>query len=160
MNSYSTPHVGMRRTKFTDRKPLQTGLSECCFPMFCLFVITIDDMYARGVCMQGQVPPQPTIVMDTVMENQRKNILCMFSYPLMTLPLTSHLARKRDKLLKLLDALRCSEKHRQTSSIRQSDTCAWLHVLDTYTSWRQGKGSFLWLQGKGIFPVMMQAFCH
>lgn len=60
------------------------------------------------------------------------------------------LAQKRKKLLKLLDPLDCSENHRKTSSLRQSDTCRWLPATDAYKSWREGKGSFLWLQGKGI----------
>lgn len=62
----------------------------------------------------------------------------------------AHPAQKLNKLLKVLDALNCSEKHRATSSIRQSDTCMWLRATDAYRSWREGNDSFLWLQGKGV----------
>ena len=61
-----------------------------------------------------------------------------------------HTAQKLNKLLKVLDALGCSGKHQETSSIRQSDTCMWLPATNTYRSWREGKDTFLWLQGKGI----------
>lgn len=62
----------------------------------------------------------------------------------------TRLAQKLNKMLKLLDALDCSEKHRETSLIRQADTCMWLPATDAYRSWKEGRGSFLWLQGKGI----------
>jgi hypothetical protein len=62
----------------------------------------------------------------------------------------THLAQKLNKMLKLLDALDCSEKHGETSLIRQSDTCMWLPGTDAYRSWKEGMVSFLWLQGKGI----------
>ena len=61
-----------------------------------------------------------------------------------------HPAEKLNGLLKVLDALGCSGKHRETSSIRQSDTCMWLPATDAYRSWREGKDTILWLQGKGV----------
>ena len=61
-----------------------------------------------------------------------------------------HTAEKLNKLLNVLDALGCSGKHRETSSMRQSDTCMWLPATDAYRSWREGKDTFLWLQGKGV----------
>ncbi|KAF8552326.1 hypothetical protein OG21DRAFT_151486 [Imleria badia] len=82
--------------------------------------------------VQGHGQPQSTQARDIARVSQRKEIV----------------SQKLKRLLKILDALDCSEKHRETSSMRQSDTCMWLPATEAYRSWREGKGSFLWLQGK------------
>lgn len=69
-----------------------------------------------------------------------------------------HPVRKRDKLIRLLDVLDCTGKHRQTSLGRQSDTCMWLHITDEYMSWKEGQGSLLWLQGKGMCRIITCSF--
>ncbi|KAG8220366.1 hypothetical protein J3R82DRAFT_3312, partial [Butyriboletus roseoflavus] len=61
----------------------------------------------------------------------------------------AHPAQKLNKLLKVLDTLKCSQKHRETSAICQSDICIWLPATDAYRSWKEGNDSFLSLLGKG-----------
>ena len=104
--------------------------------------------------MQGQGQPQSTSTKDSATEHQRKETVCMCRKPLAAQAVLAndiaHPAQKLNKLLTILDALGCSEKHRETSSIRQSDTCMWLPATDAYRSWREGKVTFLWLQGKGV----------
>ncbi|KAI9573047.1 ankyrin repeat-containing domain protein [Boletus coccyginus] len=82
--------------------------------------------------MQRHAQSRSTAANESVIENQKKEIA----------------VQKLKKLLKLLDPLDCSGNHRETSSIRQSNTCMWLPATEAYRSWREGKGSFLWLQGK------------
>ena len=93
---------------------------------------------------------------------QRKEIACTCRRPSVALASltngTIHLAQKLNKMLKILDALYCSRKHRETSSIRQSDTCIWLPATDAYKSWREGNDTFLWLQGKGTFSIIWMSF--
>ena len=104
--------------------------------------------------VQGQRQSQSTATKDGATGHQRKEIVCMYKNSFTaqagltndTIPL----AQKLDKLLKILDPLDCSWKHRETSSTRQSDTCLWFPATDAYRSWREGKDTFLWLQGKGV----------
>jgi hypothetical protein len=104
--------------------------------------------------VQGQGQPQSTSTKDSATEHQRKEIVCMCRKPLAAQAVLAHhimhLAQKLKKLLKVLDALGCSGKHWETSSIRQSNTCMWLPATHEYRSWREGKDTFLWLQGKGV----------
>ena len=104
--------------------------------------------------VQGQRQSQSTATKDGATGHQRKEIVCMYKNSFTaqagltndTIPL----AQKLDKLLKILDPLDCSWKHQETSSTRQSDTCLWFPATDAYRSWREGKDTFLWLQGKGV----------
>ncbi|KAF8120720.1 hypothetical protein EV363DRAFT_71972, partial [Boletus edulis] len=82
--------------------------------------------------VQVQEQSQSTSTKDSTTEHQRKEVV----------------SGKLNKLLGILRGLDCSRKHRETSSIRQSDTCTWLPATDAYKSWREGKDTFLWLQGK------------
>ncbi|KAF8549429.1 hypothetical protein OG21DRAFT_588736 [Imleria badia] len=56
--------------------------------------------------------------------------------------------KKLDDIIQWLDGLSCSEKQEETLSLRQPDTCTWLHSAPEYESWRNSVDSFLWLQGK------------
>ncbi|KAF8137382.1 hypothetical protein EV363DRAFT_1428288, partial [Boletus edulis] len=55
---------------------------------------------------------------------------------------------KLDDILRWLDGLSCAAKHEETLSLRQPDTCTWLHSTPEYRSWRNSEDTFLWLQGK------------
>lgn len=101
--------------------------------------------------MQDYRQSHPTSTGDFVAEHQER-IVCMYLKSLVEranltdddiLP-----AQKLDKLLMKLDPLDCSRKHQTTSETRQSGTCQWLFATDAYKEWREGTGTFLWLQGK------------
>ena len=112
-----------------------------------------DPDYTR-VQGQGQSQLESTATKDGATEHQRKEIVCMYKILLATqaslINDTMLPAQKLKKVLKILDPLDCSWKHRETSSTRQSDTCMWLPETNAYRSWREGKDTFLWLQGKGV----------
>ncbi|KAH0828822.1 hypothetical protein J3R83DRAFT_3273 [Lanmaoa asiatica] len=57
-------------------------------------------------------------------------------------------SQKLDKFLHFLDGLDCTAKQKETTSLRQSDTCMWLRYTNEYKSWKGGGDSFLLLQGK------------
>ncbi|KAF8427221.1 hypothetical protein L210DRAFT_3652657 [Boletus edulis BED1] len=101
--------------------------------------------------VQVQEQSQSTSTKDSTTEHQRKEVVYTYRNPLVYQ--ASHQrylypAGQLNKLLGILRGLDCSRKHRETSSIRQSDTCTWLPATDAYKSWREGKDTFLWLQGK------------
>ncbi|KAI9566724.1 ankyrin repeat-containing domain protein [Boletus coccyginus] len=86
----------------------------------------------EGRHVHGQGQSQSTSTRNDIPEHQKKEIV----------------SQKLMKLLRVFDALDCSRKQSQTSSTRQADTCMWLPATDAYMSWREGKDTFLWLQGK------------
>ncbi|KAF8552311.1 hypothetical protein OG21DRAFT_1486288 [Imleria badia] len=55
---------------------------------------------------------------------------------------------KLNKFLHFLDALGCAAKQKETSSLRQLDTCTWLFSTEEYKSWRDANNSLLLLHGK------------
>ncbi|KAF8552318.1 hypothetical protein OG21DRAFT_151137 [Imleria badia] len=58
------------------------------------------------------------------------------------------ISEKLDKILCFLDALDCTTKQKDTSLLRQLDTCTWLFSTGEYKSWRDTSDSFLLLHGK------------
>ena len=70
----------------------------------------------------------------------------------------SFAAQKLDKFLHFLDALDCTAKQKETSSLRQLDTCTWLFSTSEYKSWRDGNDSFLLLQGKGLTLIFWKGY--
>lgn len=147
-------------TQSVDRRYLRE-LSECDCPIFGS-QSKLTYSYIREARMQRHGLSRSAPAKDSEIENQRKAIICTSGRLLAAqVDLTNGIpypAQKRKKLLKLIDPLDCSGNHRKTSSLRQSDTCLWLSATDAYKSWREGKGSFLWLQGKGIITIVQRLF--
>lgn len=67
-------------------------------------------------------------------------------------------AEKLNKFLHFLNALDCTTKQEETSSLRQLDTCTWLRTTKEYRSWRNGNESFLLLQGKGHNSIFCDGY--
>ncbi|KAF8555697.1 hypothetical protein OG21DRAFT_818605 [Imleria badia] len=61
-----------------------------------------------------------------------------------------------DDILKWLDGLSCAPKQEETLSLRQPDTCTWLHSTPKYESWKNSDDSFLWLQGKRGHSILYE----